>query len=416
MKKFLIYFFFPFIGILSKDQTIYVYAFESYKSVYPKKTILVGEIKSKVKKAEILDTETPIKEYDIRKDQVTVKVINKKGLKVGQKLYVVYKDPHHEKFKNAYIIGEITVVSILNHPFYGLVLTGVGNLLRVREGSFVVRILESENIEAAYLLKRKGDNYFNEGKYEQAIQEYKKALKKDSDLVEAYFSLGKLYWTLYTKEKSFTDLQISLQQFRIAWKHKDKFRYNFDYYELINYYFSSLLEFFLIEKYNKPKHSETLAVLSDLVNLSNECENVSSSIECKMAKGIAYFYLMNFYSSESNPEERSKYDYYKQETGLLLKSIEEEIYKENYKKTQDFLKGEFQETISYIDLPQYEAIFIQYYYRLYQNLRMPEQWKEIQKLKELLLKHCDLYFTLTKDKEKYQRLNLVILEIYNKLR
>ncbi len=416
MKKYLISVFFPFISIIPKDQTIYVYAFESYRSVYPKKTILVGEIKSKVKRAEIIDKESPIKEYDLRKDQVTVKVINNKGLKVGQKLYVVYKDPHHEKFKNAYIVGEITVVSILNHPFYGLVLTGVGNLLRVREGFFVVRTLESENIEAAYLLKRKGDTYFNDGNYEKAIQEYRKAIHKDSDLVEAYVSLGKLYWTIYLKENSFIDLQSTLQQFRIAWKLKDKFRYNFDYYEFINYYFSSLLEYFLIEKYKKPKHPETLAMLLDLLSLSEECEKISLSIECKMAKGISNFYLMNFYSSESNPEERLKYDYYKQETGLILKSIEEEIYKENYKKLQQFLNGELKESTSYIDIPQYEFVFIKYYYQLYQNLKMPEQWKEIQKLKELLLKHCDLFFTLTKEQEKYQKFNLEILEIYNKLR
>jgi len=77
--------------LYSYEQIIYVYAFDSYKSVQPKKTILVGEIKSKVKSTEIINTQSPIKEYDTRKDVVTVKVINRKGLKLGQTLYVVYK-------------------------------------------------------------------------------------------------------------------------------------------------------------------------------------------------------------------------------------------------------------------------------------------------------------------------------------
>ncbi|MFN3605255.1 MAG: tetratricopeptide repeat protein [Leptonema sp. (in: bacteria)] len=400
----------------SKDQTIYIYAFESYKSVYPKKTILVGEIKSKVKVAEILDKQSPIKEYDTRKDQVTVKVINKKGLKVGQNLYVVHKDPHHEKFKNAYIVGEITVNSILNHPFYGLVLTGTGNLLRVREGLFVVRTLDSENIEAAYLLKRKADNYFFDGEYEKAIQEYQKAIQKDSALVEAYFALGKLYWTLYNKGNQSIDLLNSLQQFRIAWKHKDLFRYNLEYFEYLNYYFSSLLEYFLQEKYKKPKESVILQSLIELKNISEECEKISNSIECKMAKSISLYYLMNFYSGETNKEERSKYDFYKQETGLQLKSIEEEMFKENYKKFKDYTESKVKEINSNIDIIQYEYVFIKYYYQLYSELNSIEKYKEKQRLKELLIKHANLYFTFTKDKQKYHNQNLEILEILNSFR
>lgn len=401
-------------SIFAKDQTIYIYAFDSYKSIYPKKTILVGEIKSKVKVAEISDQKSSIKEFDIRKDQVTVRVINRKGLKIGQKLYVVYKDPHHEKYKNAFIVGEITITSILNHPFYGLVLTGIGNLLRVREGLYVVRTLESENIEEAYLLKRKADSYLSEGEYEKAILEYQNAILKDSDLVEAYASLGKLYWNLYKKENNYIDLKSSIQQFKIAWNKKEMFRYNFEYFEFLFHYFSSLLEYFLNEKYKKTKGIEILNILKDLFDISQECKKISKHIECKMAEAIVYYYLMNFYSNESNSKEREKYDEYTQKTGLTLKSIEEETYKETYKKFQEYQENKISET-NYIDLAQYEYIFIKYYYKLFLEIKSLEKWKESQKLKELLSKHIKLYFTLTKDKKNYYNQNLEIKEILEKL-
>ncbi len=417
IKLLFIFCYFPFFSLYSLEETIYVYSFESYKSIYPKKTILVGEIKSKVKSAEIVNKDTPIKEYDVRKDVVTVKVINQKGLKLGQKLYVVFKDPHHNKQKNALIVGEIIVTSILKHPFYGLVLTGVGNLLRVKEGYFVVRTLDSENIEKAYFFKRKGDNYFSQNDFQNAIKEYLNAIQQDNDLVEAHYSLGKSYYLIYKKDNSEIYLRNAEKEFYITWNNKDQFRYKNDFYNYTKDYFSVLLDLFTIEKFKNSLNSskEIENILNRMEEISNECLKLSTDIECKMSKSIAFYYKMLVYSDESNPENRKKYDEYKTELGLLLKEIEEYMFKENYKKFLMFRNGEVDFHNVQLDLSHFEYIFIQYYYKLYKEIQDFSKWKEKEKLKKILLKHIDFFFILTKDDHKYHDLRIKIFSIKNQI-
>jgi hypothetical protein len=417
-KIFLFLYFVLLSSLYSLEQIIYVYAFNSYKSINPQKMILVGEIKSKVKAAEIKSLESPIKEYDTRKDIVTVKVINRKGLKVGQILYVVYKNPHHEKFKNALIVGEIQVTSILKHPFYGLVLTGTGNLLRVREGFYVVRSLESENIEKAYFLKRKGDSFFLDENYDLAIQEYLNAIRQDSALAEAHYSLGKTYYVLYKKNRSDISLENALKEFAIAWNLKDRFRYNQELYDFIFVYFSSLLDYFVAFKKNSFDHGqiqESKEILNNLIAISDECIKISDDIECKMARSIALYYLMNIYSDESTIENRKFYDQYKIELGMLLKQIEEFQKEENYQKYSDYSEGNIKYINQKIDIVQFEYVFIQYYYLLYRELQQFEKSKERQKLKNLLKKHLQRYFYYSNDNPEYKDQNLKILQIKNSI-
>ncbi|MDH5656523.1 MAG: hypothetical protein OEZ34_11475, partial [Spirochaetia bacterium] len=165
--------FFP--QILSAESSEIVYAFRNYKSSRSEKTILVGEITSKTK-LPVSPGSSPYKGYDARIDQVTVKVKDRKGIKIGQKLYVVDKNPHHSQYRNALITGEIEVKSLFHSPFYGWVLTGTGILLRIRKGNFVVRTLESENLEYAYTLKKKGDHYVARGDTDRAIASYLQAV------------------------------------------------------------------------------------------------------------------------------------------------------------------------------------------------------------------------------------------------
>ena len=404
-------------SLYSYEQIIYVYAFDSYKSVQPKKTILVGEIKSKVKSTEIINTQSPIKEYDTRKDVVTVKVINRKGLKVGQTLYVVYKNPHHDKFKNALIVGEIKVTSILNHPFYGLVLTGEGNLLRVREGFFVVRTLESENIEKAYFIKRKADNYLLEEDYQRAIQEYLNAIRQDSDLVEAHASLGKVYYLLYLNDDSDVSLQHALKELEISWNLKDKFRYNKELYDFLFDYFSALLDYFIYFEKNKPSvKNDSIKILTRMIDISKECQTLSEDIECKMIQAIAIYYLMNYYSEESNPEHRKLYDQYKVELGLLLKQIEESNNQKIYLKFAEYQQGKVKFFERKIDLVQFEYVFILYYFELYKELQTLQKWKEKEKLKSLLKTHIENYYRFSNDNPKYRDQNIKILQIKNSLK
>ncbi|MBE7439359.1 MAG: hypothetical protein HS115_12945 [Spirochaetales bacterium] len=226
-------------GLSAEVQSQLIYAFRNYTRPEPQKMILVGEITSKTKAA-ILQKVDATPGYDVRPDQITVKVLNPAGLKVGQKLYVIDKDPFHTRYRNGLIVGEVKVEAILQSKFYGDVLTASGILLRVREGHFVARTLGSENLEEAMLLKREGDYYLARQDTARALQAYKKALLKDADLPEAHAALGALYLGQSLKQR--TPPVQALGEFALAWKNRDNFNYKNDKYQFYQDYLEALHE------------------------------------------------------------------------------------------------------------------------------------------------------------------------------
>ena len=72
-------------SFLWSKQPLLIYVFRNFKSEPPQRMMLVGEIKSKTKEA-LSSEKEPLEEYDARKDRVTVKLFDRKGLKVGQKV------------------------------------------------------------------------------------------------------------------------------------------------------------------------------------------------------------------------------------------------------------------------------------------------------------------------------------------
>ncbi len=412
VKRLCVLFFIPF-SLLSYDYDTFVYVFDSYSKAYPQKMILVGEVKTKVKFPEVKSKEFSIQEYDARKDLVTVKVINNKGLKIGQILYIVYKHPHHEKYKHALIMGEIKVLSILNHPFYGLVLTGVGNLLRVREGYFVVRTLDSENIDKAYIFQRRGDSYFNDGDWDKAKEQYLIALQQDKDLVEAHYSLGKLYYNYYKKENNEISLQNALMEFRKVWNLREKFRYYYIFSEYIFNYFNALLDDFYSKKYGTL--NENLATLQEMEKVSSECKKISQHIECQMMEAVSYYYLMEVFSLENSKEKREMYSLYKMKAGNLFKSIEEEKNKEIRENRID-LSISMRIKNSYLDPVHYEFVLIKYYYGLLREIQDIQKNNQKRVLINLLIRHIEFYFNLTKDKQEFHNMNLIIFHIRNHLK
>ncbi|MCS7205585.1 MAG: tetratricopeptide repeat protein [Leptospiraceae bacterium] len=416
MRFFVFLVFISFSSLFSLEERDHVYVFESYQALRPKKMILVGEIKSKVKSTKTELKDEPIKEYDVRKDVVLVKLYNKKGIRVGQKLYIVYKDLH-QKYRNALLVGEIIVNAILYHPLYGLALLGEGNLLRVREGYFVVRDLESENLEKAHLIKRKGDSEYYRGNTEKAIEEYTRALQQDNTLVDAHFALGRVYYSEYLKKPQDVMLRNALKEFEIAWDLRNQFHTNKDKYEYYKLYYSSLLEMFLSFDFQEAQ-KEKKAILDSFIRMkeiAEECQIISDDLECKKAKAIPLYYEYRFYSDEATKEQRQKFDQLRGELGQLLKSIEDEENQRQYLKVQEYLAGEVKYIEPFIDLPQYEYVFIHFYFELYKELDSFKQWKEKQKLKEILRTHIQRYFLFTKDNPKYHQQNQKILFIKNAL-
>ena len=294
-----------------------IYAFRNYTRPEPIRMILVGEISSKIKVAEVYNTESPYRGYDTRADQITVNVSNRKGLKVGQKLFVIDKDPFHSQFRNGLVVGEIVVTSILYSTFYGWVLTGTGNLLRVREGQFVARTLESENLERARTLKKKGDHYYNRGQSDRAIASYNAALEADKDLPDAHAALGRMYLDLARKNRAVPVR--ALAEFQAAWKSRANFRHKYETFAFYKNYLSALHFAYDLRRVEASREFQLGRLLERSVAVAAEARKLDpknrriARDECR-----AQFHLMRRFRDRGSPDRRDRYEAAHKRTGELL--------------------------------------------------------------------------------------------------
>ena len=311
-------------SLSARSQGEIVYAFRDPRSITPIKMTLVGEIKSKIKSAEIYDKDSPFKNYDTRLDQVTVRVVNREGIKRGQKLYVIDKNPHHEQYRNGLIVGEIVVESILKNPFYGLVLTGKGILLRVREGQFVARTLESENLAEALRIKKRGDALYARGLTAEAMAEYLKAIAFDRELADAHAALAYLYYLEAQKSGEYPVR--SLSHYRQAFKYRQNFDTDLDRYRFLTRYLAALR---LARNQTENKYandSRPRIESGESVAAAEECMAMSEHPDCKIEAAQAYYELMAWYAGRSGAESRKNYDSYRDKAGLLLKQLSETTF------------------------------------------------------------------------------------------
>lgn len=313
-----------FLGATALDaqRAELIYAFSNYSSVRPTQMILVGEIQSKTKVAEATDRDSPFPGYDMRLDQVTVKVQNRRGLQVGQKLYVIDKDPFHQRFRNGLIVGEIEVTSILYSPFYGWVLTGKGILLRVREGQFVARTLETENLERAYALKKRGDHYRNRGDYERAILSYNEALSADRALPEASAALGDLYFRMALDSPVGETPVRALSEYARAWTNRGNFRYAYEEQSFYHNYMNALFYMYSTRRRETSREANLASHLDRIIEVGAAAARAGrSGPELKIQLARAQFYRSEYYAREATPAERRLRDEADEATAKLLKEL-----------------------------------------------------------------------------------------------
>jgi len=302
---------------LPVDGSEIIYAFRNYGSERPEKMILVGEIRTKTKVAEIIGKGSPYSGYDSRKDQVTVKVHDRSGIKVGQTLYVIDKDPHHREFRNGFIVGEIVVKALFHSPFYGWVLTGTGNLLRIREGTFVARTLDSENLERAFVLKKRGDHYANRGDIEQAIASYHGAVEADRSLPEAHAALGILYLDL-DREANVVPIR-SLAEFALAYEHRNNFRYNYERFQFYDRYMDALYDTFLEKSREGTGRTSGERYLNLSLEIGKEAFQINRDHpEIRLKLFRVHYHRMELGALQRSVEERKLYDDAKEAAGRLL--------------------------------------------------------------------------------------------------
>ena len=112
---------------VSKEDKI-VYAFRDTGSGNYSKMVVIGETVS-IDKASMIDEKKIDKDLmeigvDLRPDMLTVKVLHNPGIRVGQTLYLIEKNPDHISYKDGNIVGQIKVISIFTTSFFGQQLRG----------------------------------------------------------------------------------------------------------------------------------------------------------------------------------------------------------------------------------------------------------------------------------------------------
>ncbi|MCB1173894.1 MAG: tetratricopeptide repeat protein [Leptospiraceae bacterium] len=297
-----------------------IFAFRNYSRPKPERMILVGEIQNKTKMPELKNRESPFLGYDSRLDQVTVKILDRRGLKVGQKLYVIDKDPFHNQFRDGLIVGEIEVVSILNSPFYGWVLTGKGIMLRVRKGHFVARTLETERLERAYILKKKGDHFRERGAFKEALRSYNEALIADRTLPEANAALGDLYLEMDQGSRRATP-ERSLAAFERAWRSRVNFKYDFDALHFYEQYARTLLLQYELRQLESSREDHLERYLEQVLAVANAARRVAGHDHWPdLLEAQARFQRYQLLASERNAAERRQRDEDYERCGQILKA------------------------------------------------------------------------------------------------
>lgn len=238
-----------------------VFAFRGHGSTNAERMIVVGEVVS-IEKAEILESNT-IHDLDLdtRPDNVVVKLLNPKGVRVGQTLYLVEKDPNHRKFKNGNVVGQITVKSIFDTTFFGKQLRGEGftRLIENRPMT-VVRLLESLNTEDAILLKKKGDALAHNGEVALAMKEYLNSIALDPKLPDPHFALGRL--ALKEDKQRYVT---ALSEYSIAWKHKENFSGIRERYEFTISYLQ------LLKSHSQDPETNPALIQKNLIRMEEAC-------------------------------------------------------------------------------------------------------------------------------------------------
>ena len=395
------------------EKTVHIYAFRNFRLAKPEKMILVGEIQSKTKEP-ILNSKEELGEYDMRPDRITVKIFTRKGLRRGQKLYVIDKNPYHDLFRDGHIVGEAEVISIFYSSFYGSwALSARGRLLRIRKGQFVARGQETEGLELAYESKRRGDHYAALGKYEEAIASYRQALDADISLAEAHAGLAQIYSQNRREYSKIESAAVEvLNSYEKAWQHRKNFHYQHEKLAFYHDYIEALEREYkhsyrLRSRKSGPSaQTQSLKYLDRIIEVAEAAVTLEKpiskynkaeknfSLKSGTALAQAHYYRMLYYLPQSNSNERKEYDYSQREADKWLKKI--------------------------LNLDQKNArslgVAILFYYHRYQvlNTRNPNDRQIRSKLRKLILEQLGPYYKLylNPKKEKYDP---AIISILNRI-
>jgi tetratricopeptide (TPR) repeat protein len=204
-------------GQSSEEQL--AFAFRSQNSLDPSRMIVVGEVigVEKASDFELNQVDAEL-EIDTRPDAVTIKVLNPKGIRPGQVLYLLEKNLDHKTYRDGNIVGLITVKSVFQTTFFGWQVRGEGFLRLIEDRPMTVALpIDTTKYDEAVLAKKEGDYFVAKGKLDEAIRLYKKSISLDPKFPDTHFALGKVHWR---DGEGYVSAGFEFSQ---AWKNRERF-------------------------------------------------------------------------------------------------------------------------------------------------------------------------------------------------
>jgi tetratricopeptide (TPR) repeat protein len=181
--------------------------------------IVVGEVIGVEKASDFTVNQVDAElEIDTRPDAVTIKVLNPKGIRPGQILYLLEKNLDHKTYRDGNIVGLITVKSVFQTTFFGWQVRGEGYLRLIEDRPMTAALpIDTTKYEEAFLAKKQADYFATKGKLEEAIRLYKKSISLDPKFPDTHFALGKIH---FIDGEGYVSAAYEFSQ---AWKNKERF-------------------------------------------------------------------------------------------------------------------------------------------------------------------------------------------------
>ena len=364
-----------------------IYGFKNAEGTKLIKMVLVGETMSIEKASTIeidLKKDDSLLEVDTRPDTVTAKIVNNPGIRVGQTLYLIEKNPDHDSFRDGNIVGQFRVVSIFNTGFFGQQLRGEG-YLRLIDGKVmtVAMPIESVSLTEAVMAKKQGDYFLHKSDTAAAIQYYKKAVKMDKSFPEAHYALALLH------ERKGEGFVTAKYEYNIAWQNRHKFMEQSEKFRFLLSYASFYMNYYKKETVrNNPKETEDL---NNALAACKEAYQIAPSDTDLLKKYSELYLILYLHSKEVIPAEPE------------LKKVKRAAADEYDEKAVSFMEKALKASPE--DAKQYALAVYLYYEKLrsLDNPNSPVQASQKKEFKEKIETYGKLYLTYRPKSQKLDR-------------
>ncbi|MDH4262689.1 MAG: hypothetical protein OEV78_06585 [Spirochaetia bacterium] len=210
--------------------------------------------------------------YDTREMILSAKLNEHQGVRIGDTIYIIQKDPDHRKYLNGLIVGKATIFSVFQTSFQGWMIKARGNLSMVKKGHFIARLDFGSERNTALEYLRMGDKFKALDDYPKAYFWYKKSLDTDSQRPETYLKLTQISMAQGMDEQAFTYI-------KEAWERSDKIVDPNDMLELPGLYISVKLDKIRGIKAQDKRFKELLLLLKDVRHYKEQMSWVGGYIQ-----------------------------------------------------------------------------------------------------------------------------------------